>query len=276
MHDNITMLQILLLSLYGAFSIYDGLNTAVGFKGSAVTGLFAGLIMGDMRTGLIIGGTLQLMSLGIGSYGGASVPDYNTATIISTAFAVMNHAGLNTAIGLAIPISLLCVNFDVLARFANTFLQHRAEAYADKKKFSKVELMNLLGIGTWSLSRFLPIFVSLALGSNFVNAALKAAPDWLMGGLKVAGGILPALGIAILLKYLPLKKLYPFVLIGFALAAYGKVPMIGISIIAFAIGMIVMYAGNSNKGNNTPAGTSNVAATESGTDDGLIGVDEDE
>ncbi len=268
MHDNISMIQILLLAFYGAFAIYDGLNTGVGFKGSAITGLFAGLIMGDVKTGLMIGGTLQLMSLGIGSYGGASVPDYNTATIISTAFAVMNHAGLETAIGLAVPISLLCVNFDVLARFANTFLQHKAEAFAEKKDFKKVELMNLLGIVPWSLSRFLPIFISLSLGSNFVSAALNAAPDWLMGGLKVAGGVLPALGIAILLKYLPVKTHFAFVLIGFCLTAYGKVPMIGVSLIALAIGLIIVRMMDMIK-ENRPV----VAVADN---NGLIGADEDE
>lgn len=266
MQSTLSIIQILLLATYGAFSIYDGLNTAVGFKGSAVTGLFAGLIMGDMETGMIIGGTLQLMSLGIGSYGGATVPDYNTATIISTAIAVVNHAGLETAIGLAIPISLLCVNFDVLARFANTFLQHRAESYAEKGAFKKVELMNILGSVSWCSSRFLPIFISLSLGSDFVSSALNAAPDWLMGGLKIAGGILPALGIAILLKYLPVKTHFAFVLIGFCLSAFGGISMIGTSLIALAISLIVA------KVTDTVKKQSVVVVTN----DDLIGVDEDE
>lgn len=269
MHDNITMIQILLLAFYGAFAIYDGLNTGIGFKGSAITGLFAGLIMGDLTTGLMVGGTLQLMSLGIGSYGGASVPDYNTATIISTAFAVMNGAGVETAIGLAIPISLLCVNFDILARFGNTFLQHRAESYVEKGEFKKVEVMNLLGMLTWSLSRFLPIFVALSLGSNFVSAALNMAPDWLMGGLKVAGGILPALGVAILLKYLPVKTHFAFVIIGFCLTAYGKVSMIGVSLIALAVGLIIVKVTETIK-------ESQAIIPVSADNDGLIGVDEDE
>ena len=267
------MMQIILLASYGAFSIYDGLNTAIGFKGSAVTGLVAGLIMGDMKTGLIIGGTLQLMSLGIGSYGGATVPDYNTATIISTAFAVSNNAGLETAIGLAIPISLLCVNFDILARFANTILQHRAEKYAEKLEFRKVELMNISGLITWSASRFLPIFVSLTLGSGFVSLALNAAPDWLMGGLKIAGGILPALGIAILLKYLPVKTHFAFIIIGFCLSAFGGLPMIGTALIALAIGLIVSKITELAKN----GALVNVGVSGGGDNDNiLIGVDEDE
>lgn len=264
----IQMWQIILLALYGAWSIYDGLNTAIGFKGSAVTGMFVGLIMGDMQTGLIIGGTLQLMSLGIGSYGGASVPDYNTATIISTAFAVTTGTSTSAAIGLAIPISLIAVNFDILARFANTFLQHRAEKYASEERYKNVARMNILGNVSWSLSRFLPIFISLWLGNAFVNAALHMMPDAIMGGLRVAGGILPALGIAILLKYLPVKKYFAFVLIGFALTAYGKLPMIGVSIVALAIALLVSMLLNNKQNRNV--------VVESAIDEGEIGVDEDE
>ena len=53
--------QILLLTLYSAYQICDEL-TIVSSAGSPVfAGLISGLIMGDMKTGLIIGGGLQLV-----------------------------------------------------------------------------------------------------------------------------------------------------------------------------------------------------------------------
>ena len=64
--------QILLLTLYSAYQICDEL-TIVSSAGSPVfAGLISGLIMGDMKTGLIIGGGLQLVVLGVGTFGGAS------------------------------------------------------------------------------------------------------------------------------------------------------------------------------------------------------------
>lgn len=42
-----------------------------------------------------------------------------------------------------------------------------------------------------------------------------------MSGLKAAGAILPALGMAILMRYLPLKKYFPYFIIGFVMIAYG-------------------------------------------------------
>ncbi len=59
--------QILLLTLYSAYQICDEL-TIVSSAGSPVfAGFITGLIMGDVTTGLFIGGSLQLFVLGVGT-----------------------------------------------------------------------------------------------------------------------------------------------------------------------------------------------------------------
>lgn len=63
--------QILLLTLYSAINLWwvDNRSSA----GSPVfAGFITGLIMGDVTTGLFIGGSLQLFVLGVGTFGGAS------------------------------------------------------------------------------------------------------------------------------------------------------------------------------------------------------------
>ena len=79
--------------------------------------------MGDLATGLAVGATLQLMVLGVGTYGGSSMPDYITGAIIGTAFAVTSGKGIEFGIGLAVPVGLLMVNLDVFGRFCNVFLR---------------------------------------------------------------------------------------------------------------------------------------------------------
>ncbi len=59
-----------------------------------------------------------------------------------------------------------------------------------------------------------------------------------MSGLSVAGGLLPAVGIAILLRYLPVKNYIAYLLIGFIAAAYLKVPMVGVAIMGVALAII--------------------------------------
>ena len=59
-----------------------------------------------------------------------------------------------------------------------------------------------------------------------------------MGGLQVAGGILPAVGIALLLRNLPTKDYFAYLLIGFVITVYLKLPLLGVALIAAAIALI--------------------------------------
>lgn len=101
-----------------------------------------------------------------------------------------------------------------------------------------MEKMNLLGLLPWALSRAVPVALGLSLGTTFVQSVVNNMPAWLMGGLKTAGAIVPALGVAILLKYLSIKKYVAYLLIGFALAAYLSIPMLGIAFIGLALALM--------------------------------------
>ncbi|MBC8930904.1 PTS sugar transporter subunit IIC, partial [Escherichia coli] len=102
-------------------------------------GTLAGIIMGDMVLGLAIGATLQLMVLGVGTYGGASIPDFTTGAIVGTVFAVLSGQDAEFAIGLAIPVGLLMVQLDILARFTNTFFLHRIDSNIASGNISAVK-----------------------------------------------------------------------------------------------------------------------------------------
>lgn len=235
----IQMWQIIAITLYSAIALYDGLNSGFGLAKPVVAGGIVGLILGDMTTGLFVGGTLNLLSLGVGNFGGATIPDYTSGAMLGTAFAVISGKGPEFGIGLGIPVALLLVQLDILARFTNTVFQNKADQYAEDGNFDGVERMNLMGLIPWSLSRIIPVFLALYFGADLVGGFIKVVPNWLMGGLKTAGGIIPALGIAILLKYLSIKKYTAYLLIGFALAAFLKVPMLGIALIGSALAIIV-------------------------------------
>lgn len=113
--------QIIALTILSMILIWDSLSTAI-FDGKPMfAGILAGIIMGDIATGLAVGATLQLMVLGVGTYGGSSMPDYLTGAIVGTVFAVTSGQGVEFGIGLAVPVGLLMVNLDVLARFCNVF-----------------------------------------------------------------------------------------------------------------------------------------------------------
>ena len=168
--------QIIALTVYAAFVTWEMLGPQFYLSKPVIAGLFAGAVMGDVATGLFIGGTLQLMVLGVGTYGGSSIPDYMSGALIGTAFAVTTGS---TEVGLAIavPVGLLLVQCDILGRFCNTAFQNMADAGAEEKNWRKVELGCLLGTIPWCLSRAIPVFLCLALGQDVVASLAAAAPE---------------------------------------------------------------------------------------------------
>ncbi len=79
---HVTIIQSILVIIFGFFMNYERWVSAIGLWQALLCGVITGLLCGDVTTGLYVGGTLQLMTLGVSSFGGASVPDYPAAAIV--------------------------------------------------------------------------------------------------------------------------------------------------------------------------------------------------
>lgn len=227
--------QILLLTLYSAYQICDEL-TIVSSAGSPVfAGFISGLIMGDLATGLTIGASLQLMVLGVGTFGGASRIDATSGAVLATAFSVSQGIDPELAVAtIAVPVAALLVYTDIAGRFSTTYFAHRVDAAVEKFDYAAIERNYLLGAIPWALSRALPVFLALAFGGEFVELMVAKIQEfqWVANGLTLAARMLPGLGFAILLHYLPLKRNLHYLAVGFALTAmltvlYGNVSALG-------------------------------------------------
>lgn len=285
--------QILLLTLYSAYQICDEL-TIVSSAGSPVfAGLISGLIMGDMKTGLIIGGGLQLVVLGVGTFGGASRIDATSGAVLATAFSVAQGIDPEIAIStIAVPVAALLVYTDILGRFSTTFFAHRIDAAVERFDYKGIERNYLLGAIPWALSRALPVFLALAFGSGLVETLVNFVNDvkWLADGLTLAARMLPGLGFAILLHYLPIKRNLHYLALGFGLTAmltvifaniqtlggalagvvkdfnggaFKTLPMIGIAIIGLFLA-VLRYTATQRSGNAaaTPTSSNNAESGE--------------
>ena len=234
--------QILLLTLYSAYQICDEL-TIVSSAGSPVfAGFITGLIMGDMGTGLFIGASLQLVVLGVGTFGGASRIDATSGAVLATAFSVSQGLDPELAIAtIAVPVATLLTYFDILGRMTTTYFAHRVDAAVERFDYKGIERNYLLGALPWALSRALPVFLALAYGGTFVQAIVDgvAGVKWLAAGLTLAGRMLPGLGFAILLRYLPVKRNLHYLALGFGLTAMLTVLYSNIQTLGGAVSSIV-------------------------------------
>jgi len=264
----ISFIIIIVLCLYTAIGILDQISIQIGPYAPLFAASFTGLVLGDLQTGLMIGATLQLMTLGVATFGGASVPDFLSGAVIGTAYAIMAGEGIEYGIGIAIPIGLLLTQLDVLGRMANTFFQRKAQRHADLGEDKGVEFSNVLGILSWTLSRAVPVFIGLMFGEQVINAINNFIPAWFMTGLRASGAILPAMGIAILMRYLPLKKYWPYFLGGFVLFTFGG----GFTILGVALAGVAAAAIHVARLNQAPLAT--VATAITYQDDEEVEIDE--
>lgn len=252
---DISIFQLILICLYMAFFTYEGMNIQILFYGGStvIGGFVTGLILGNPTMGLTIGATLQLMSLGIGAYGGASVPDYHMGAIVGTIVAVSTGKDLEYGLAIALPVSLIMVQLDVLVRMISTFFLHQSQKAAGQLEMKKAYGWVVSGQIPWALKGMIPVLLIFVVGADNINTVLEMFPDWLMGTFKVAGGLLPAVGIGILLKYMNVKSYFEYLMIGFAMISYLKIPMLGIAIFGLAIAIISFKNQSSKAIGNTDA-----------------------
>lgn len=208
---------------FNSINIYDELQMNSSLSQPVWAGMISGLIMGDMKTGLIIGAALQLTVLGVGTFGGASKIDANSGTVLATAFSIGTGMKAATAIAaIGVPVAALLTSFDILARFTNTYFQHKVDKDIENFNYKGIERHTIMGALPWCLSRGIPVFLALALGQGVVKTMvtyLNGDLQWLNTGLQTAGATLPAVGFAILLHYLPVKKHIAYLILGFTITA---------------------------------------------------------
>ena len=230
----------LLLSLLAGFAYFSRRFMGDLFlERPIVLAPITGLIMGDFHMGLIIGGTLELIFMGAADIGGSVPPNYNIGSIIGTALAISSGQGIETALLIAVPAALLGSFCEVIAKTLGVFFVNTAERLADMGNDKGITRMVHLGNLMHFLADAIPTFIALKLGVDAVKVITEDIPEWLKNGMGVAGNILPALGFALLLSTLASPGLFPFFFVGFLIAAYAKIGVLGVSLLAFAIAFII-------------------------------------
>ena len=68
------------------------------------------------------------------------------------------------------------------------------------------------------VTKFPIMFVMIYFGTDVIDGLLKILPDWIMNGLSVAGGMMPAIGFAILINVIAKRSILPFYFLGFFVA----------------------------------------------------------
>lgn len=242
-----TLLQAILIGCVAALTQLEG-----GWLGECklrepiVTGFLVGLILGDVKTGLIIGAELQMIWMGATGIGPTAQLDIGTGGTIGAAIAIATGTGAESAILFGLPVA-------VIMQFLNTLLMSGysgamlvADRKIDELKFGMVKAIHYLcGFGTF-LVYFSLTFMLMYFGGDMINSIVNGLPAWVSSGLNGVAAILPALGFALLLSIIMDSSLIPYFIFGFIPAAFigHDISMVGIAAMAVAVAMVIFMLRN--------------------------------
>jgi fructoselysine/glucoselysine PTS system EIIC component len=245
------MTQAIILALMTiVLALIEYLGGRNMFNRPIITGVFTGLVLGDLETGIIIGATIELAFIGLFAVGAAMPPEILTGGILATALAIVSGNGAETALLLAFPIaSLVLILKNLYYALVSPLFLHKADAYAEEGNYRGVERMHLFAGFGFVLMFGLVVGISFYAGSEQISNLLAMIPEFVQTGLKVAAGILPALGFALLGRMLINKKVIPFFFLGFAAIVYLQIPVIALAVFGALIALIMVNIDNNGSGN---------------------------
>lgn len=255
-------LQIALVFVWAFIVAIDQYNFLECLYQPIVSGTIVGAILGDMQTGLVVGGTFQLISIGNMPVGGAQPPNPVLGSIMAVVFAIGSGLETEAAVALAIPFSLVGQYMVTLLFTVMSPMMSVADKMADKGDHKGIVRLNWLAMGALGLL-FAVVCTIGVVGGSAMGKALEAAFDavpWLMTGLSAAGGMMRFVGFATLLRIMLSNDHWGIYFAGFALATIiGYIPalsgsalvliaFVGIALALndFQTGVALRTAGGSN------------------------------
>lgn len=247
------LFETVLIGIWAGIAGIDQFNFQTHIHRPLVTGVVVGFILGDLQTGLIIGATLELIWMGLVPIGGAQPPNVVIGGIMGTSFAILLAQDPQVAVSVAVPFAVAVQGAITLLFTIYSPIMHKFDRFAADGNFKAIGWTSLLQLPILFLFNFIIAFLPIYFGVDSAKAVLESMPSWILDGLSIAGGMLPAVGFALLLNIMLKKQFVPFLLIGFVLVTYFDLSLIGVSVLALAIAMYDYFKGTrKNEREETP------------------------
>ena len=179
-----------------------------------------GALLGHPVEGIMLAAELELVFLGNVSLGGVMPSDFTMGSLFGAAFALLLGKDVATAITLALPLAALGTLLYSCMKVAVTSLVPRFEKTIRDKNISAFKRLWVLQFCCFELCYFLLGFICILVGTEAVKAFIEMLPAWVQASMTVASTMLPALGMALLMKSLWSKENCPYYFLGFALGAF--------------------------------------------------------
>ena len=204
-----------------------------------ILGFLIGVILGHPMDGAILGAYIGLVYMGTISVGGTQPANPMIGTVVAVVMAFKGGLGYEAALAVAVPIGIA---FASLRNWVNTlacFFSSQIDRACDRHKPKQMYLWGALNMLFKIAFLTIMMFLALWLGVDRMSAVMDQLPAWVSNGLNVAGALLPAVGIALGLKYIGGNGRIFYAIIAFVLCQYLGLSTLVIVLIAICAVVII-------------------------------------
>ncbi len=249
-------LSMILVVIIAFLAGMEGVLDQWQFHQPLVACTLIGLVCGQLEAGVVLGGTLQMIALGWANIGAAVAPDAALASVASAIILMLGgqgRAGVDTAIAVAVPLAVAGLFLTMVARTLAVPVVHRMDACAEKGDIKGMDMWQYVGIAIQGLRIAIPAAALLFIPAEVVQNFLESMPAWLTEGMSIGGGMVVAVGYAMVINMMATKEVWPFFALGFCLAAISQLTLIALGAIALAMAFIYLNLQGSGGGAATAA-----------------------
>ena len=227
-------ISIVLVVIVAFLAGMEGILDEFQFHQPLVACTLIGLVTGQAVPCIILGGTLQMIALGWANIGAAVAPD---AALVSGG---QGTAGVDTAIAVAVPLAVAGLFLTMIVRTISVAIVHQMDAAAEKANFGAIQMWQLIAIALQGCRIAIPAAALCVIPAEIVQNFLNSMPEWLTSGMSVGGGMVVAVGYAMVINMMATAEVWPFFAIGFCLAAISDLTLISLGAIALAFAFIYL------------------------------------
>ena len=252
-----SFISMILIIIVAFMAGMEGILDEFQFHQPLVACTLIGLVSGQLEAGIILGGSLQMIALGWANIGAAVAPDAALASFASAIILVLGGegvSGVSTAIAIAIPLAVAGLFLTMIVRTISVPIVHRMDAAAEKGDFGSIERWQIIAICLQGLRIAIPAAALLFIPAEAVRSVLESMPAWLTDGMAIGGGMVVAVGYAMVINMMATREVWPFFAIGFVLAAISQLTLIALGVIAVSLAMVYLHLSENGGSNNNGGG----------------------
>lgn len=253
-----SIITIVLVIFIAFLAGMEGILDEFQFHQPLVACTLIGLVTGNLTAGIVLGGTLQMIALGWANIGAAVAPDAALASVASAIILVLGGQGVDgvpSAIAIAVPLAVAGLFLTMIVRTLAVPIVHLMDAAAIDGNFRRIEMLHISAVFMQGLRIAIPAGALLFIPALTVQNFLESMPLWLTEGMAIGGGMVVAVGYALVINMMATKEVWPFFIIGFVVAAISQLTLIALGAIGVALALIYLnlskMAGSSKGGGNS-------------------------